>query len=88
MHRARSQHECQKHSNGRCCGEVQLHGLRRFLHVCRPAATGCDIFSISEANVLGADQSKSNASLYDDGCLVPVLTRSECGSFVAARRFG
>jgi hypothetical protein len=51
----------------------------------RPDAT---FFLSSEANVLGADQSKSNASLYDDGCLVPVLTRSECGIFVAARRFG
>jgi hypothetical protein len=52
MHRARSQHARQKHSNGRCCGEAQLHGLRRFLHVCRPGASGCDIFSIFCSNVL------------------------------------
>jgi hypothetical protein len=86
MRRARSQHACQKHSNGRCCGEARLHGLRRFLHVCRPGAPGCDIFSISEADVLGADEPKSYASRCN-GCLVPVLTRSERGSFVAARRF-
>jgi hypothetical protein len=79
-HRARSQHECQKHSYGRCCGEARLHGLRRFLHVCRPGAAGCEIFLNYEA-ICFARMNRSPMPTGYKGCLYA------CTDEVRTRKF-